>query len=223
MANTGRKDCPEEPLCGIMCRLAMSWQILLGAYIPMTTSRRSTNESIYQLKVTLRGIKPPIWRRVQVSSGTTLSKFHQILQTAMGWTNSHLYQFEVEGRIFGDPDPDWGIDIKNSRRTKLSQVVKGEKTKFSYVYDMGDNWEHELMVEKIMSPDPSEPYPICVTGKRACPPEDCGGTWGYEELLEIISDPNHEEYEERMEWLGEEFDPESFDVERVNRVLNRIR
>ena len=189
----------------------------------MTTSRRSPNESIYQFKITLRGIKPPIWRRIQVYSDTTLYKLHQILQCAMGWTNSHLYQFEIEDRFFGDPDPDWGIDIKNSRRTKLSQVVQGVKTKFSYVYDMGDNWEHELMVEKILSSEPSKHYPACVTGKRACPPEDCGGIWGYEELLETFSDPNHEEYAERMEWLGEEFDPESFDAEQVNRALKRIR
>ena len=189
----------------------------------MTTSRRSTNEPIYQLKVTLRGIRPPIWRRLQVSSDTTLYKLHQIIQIAMGWENYHLYEFESGETRFGEPDPDWGMDIKSSRRAKLSQVVKGEKTKFSYTYDMGDNWEHEVVVEKILMPELAQRYPVCVTGKRACPPEDCGGIWGYEELLEIMSDPTHEEYEERMEWLGPGFKPESFNVEQVNLALKRIR
>ncbi len=113
--------------------------------------------------------------------------------------------------------------MKNAQRTKLSQVAKGEKNKFSYVYDMGDNWEHELVVEKILSPEAGKHYPVCLTGKRACPPEDCGSIWGYAELLEIIKDPEHEEYEERMEWLGEEFNPEAFNTEEVNQALESLR
>lgn len=189
----------------------------------MATSKRRTTEPIYQLKVTLKGIRPPIWRRIQVHGDISLHNLHEIIQVAMGWANYHLYQFEIGGTPFSEPDPDWGFDMKNSKRTKLSQVVKGEKSKFSYVYDMGDNWEHELVVEKILSPEPGKHYPVCLTGKRACPPEDCGSIWGYAELLAIIKDPEHEEYEERMEWLGEEFRPEAFDVAEVNRELESIK
>ena len=132
-------------------------------------------------------------------------------------------RLKIGGTEYGEPHPDWGVDIKDANRIRLSQVGKGEKTKFSYTYDMGDNWEHEVMVEKILSPEPDKHYPICLTGKRACPPEDCGGIWGYEDLLEIMKDPEHEEYEERMEWLGEGFDPEAFNMERVNRSFELVR
>lgn len=189
----------------------------------MATSKRSTSEPIFELKVTLAESDPPIWRRIQVPSDTTLYKLHHILQAAMGWTNSHLYQFEDQDGFYGEPDPDWGMDIKSARRTKLSQIVKVENTRFSYVYDMGDNWDHEVMVEKVLPPEPDKPYPVCLAGERACPPEDCGGVWGYDELLETISDPNHEDYEEMMEWLGGKFDPEAFNMEQVNQSLRRIR
>jgi hypothetical protein len=191
----------------------------------MSTSRRSPDEAIYQLKVSLKRSKPPIWRRLQVSSNITLYRLHQIIQVAMGWANYHLYEFESRGNCFGEPDSDWdwGREIKSARRTRLSQLVAGEKSRFAYIYDLGDHWEHEILVEKISSPEPDQRYPLCLTGKRACPPEDCGGIWGYEELLEIISDPNHEDHQERMEWLGGQFDPQPFSVERVNRALRRIR
>ena len=140
--------------------------------------------NIYQMKVTLMDSKPPIWRRIQVPSDISLSKLHHILQAVMGWTDSHLHQFVAGDKIYGVPDPDYGFEVINERRVKLSQMAKGEKAKFRYEYDFGDNWQHQLLVEKVLPAEPGVHYPRCLTGKRACPPEDCGGVWGYSTFLE---------------------------------------
>ena len=187
------------------------------------SSRKKADQHIYQLKVTLKESKPPIWRRFQVPGDVTLHRLHLILQDVMGWMNSHLYRFEIGGVEYGEPDPDYagfGIDMRNANRTKLNQVVPNEKMRFIYEYDFGDSWEHRILVEKILPAEPGAKYPVCLAGKRACPPEDCGGIWGYEDLLEIISDPLHEEYDEMMEWLGGSFDPEEFEIDLVNCILN---
>jgi len=180
---------------------------------------------VYQLKVTLKESKLPIWRRFQVAGNVTLHRLHLILQDVMGWTNSHLYRFDIGGIEYSIPDPvedDFNeLHFVDSRRTKLSKVVSREKATFTYEYDFGDSWEHQIVVEKILPAEPGGQYPVCLAGIRACPPEDCGGVWGYEELLEVISDPLHEEYESMMEWLGGSFDPEEFDINQVNRVLRR--
>ncbi len=189
----------------------------------MATRRRSVNDSIWQLKVTLRDIRPPIWRRIQVSGDTSLYNLHLIIQDTMGWENYHLYDFEIGETHYGEPDPEWGMETKDASRQKLSQVLPGEKAKLHYVYDMGDNWEHEIVVEKILPTEAGKRYPVCIAGKRACPPEDCGGIWGYPELLEIIADPDHEGYEERMDWLGGKFNPEAFNLEVINQGLMGMR
>lgn len=178
--------------------------------------------NIYQMKVTLMDSKPPIWRRIQVPSDISLSKLHQILQAIMGWTDSHLHQFVAGDKIYGVPDPDYGFEVINERRVKLSQVAKGEKTKFRYEYDFGDNWQHQLLVEKVLPAESGVHYPRCLTGKRACPPEDCGGVYGYSTFLEAIQDPGHPEHQDMLEWVGGEFDPEQFDLEEINRALKRI-
>jgi hypothetical protein len=179
--------------------------------------------AVYQLKVTLKGTKPPIWRRIQVTGDTSLLKLHQILQIAMGWYDSHLHQFIVWGTYYGIPDPDFPYEIKSETRAKLSQVVAQEKDKFTYEYDFGDSWEHEIVVEKILQPETGTHYPVCLAGKRACPPEDCGGVWGYADLLEAIRDPEHPEHDEWCEWVGDEFDPNEFDLEEVNHELKMLR
>jgi hypothetical protein len=187
---------------------------------------KQTNAQIYQLKVTLKHSKPPIWRRLQLPGDITLAKLHRILQIAMGWTDSHLHQFEVQGAYYGEPHPDFesmGLEMHNEKRVKLNQLVPGEKFKFRYEYDFGDSWEHELVVEKILLPEAGVRYPRCLTGKRACPPEDVGGVWGYDEFLNVIHDPNHPEHESMLDWIGGEFDPEAFDLEEVNEELRRIR
>jgi tetratricopeptide (TPR) repeat protein len=186
----------------------------------MTASIQPVSGPIYQLKVMLKGSKPPIWRRFQVPGNISLRKLHLILQEVMGWTNSHLYRFEIGGTEFGEPENEsYGLEVKNSHRTKLIRVAPREKTKFTYEYDFGDSWEHEILVEKILQAEPGVRYPVCLAGKRACPPEDCGGIWGYAHLLEVIRDPAHEEHEEMMEWLGGQFDPEEFDLDRLNQRL----
>lgn len=188
----------------------------------MVASRQRASEYVYQMKVTLKGSKPPIWRRFQVPGNISLHKLHDILQVIMGWTNSHLYRFDIAGREFGEPDPvyaDNGIDMRDASRAKLNRVAPSEKMKFIYEYDFGDSWLHEILVEQILPAEPGMYYPVCLKGKRACPPEDCGGIWGYAHLLEIIRDATSEEYEEMMEWLGGEFDPEEFDLHEINQML----
>ncbi len=177
---------------------------------------------ILQLKISFKDAKPPIWRRVLVEDSITFDKLHRIIQAAMGWENYHLYMFNVGGLEFGVPDPDDEQNVKDSRRVTLAQHLT-EKQKFFYTYDFGDNWEHAITVETILEKEPSKKYPLCIAGARACPPEDCGGAWGYAELMEIRKDKGHPKYEERVvEWLGEDYDPEQFDMEKANKELAEL-
>jgi hypothetical protein len=187
-------------------------------------SRRKRPPEIYQLKITLRGAKPPIWRRVQVPSEFTLAQLHQVIQAAMGWYDGHLHEFDINGQAYGQPMTEIDfVDIKSENALCLNQFVPGEKYKFSYMYDMGDGWEHQILVEKVLPPAPDVRYPVCIKGKRACPPEDCGGIWGYADFLDAIQDAKHPEHEEMLEWVGGEFDPEAFDLDHTNQRLQRIR
>jgi hypothetical protein len=179
---------------------------------------------IYQIKVTLDDIHPPIWRRILVPGNTTLLKLHDIIQIVMGWEDYHLHMFTIEGFIYGNPEDDEYGDLGtlDEARITLSQVVYGENQRFKYEYDFGDSWDHTLLVEKILPPKDGVRYPICLKGKRACPPEDVGGVWGYENFLEAIRDPKHDEHEEYLTWVGGEFDPEAFDFEKVNPQLRSM-
>jgi hypothetical protein len=174
---------------------------------------------VYQLKITLQDVKPPVWRRVQVKD-CTLPKLHDIIQTCMGWEGYHLHAFEIGGQQYSEPDPDGIMETENERKVKLSQIIDGGIKKFTYTYDFGDNWDHVIQVEKTLPAEKGVKYPRCVDGKRACPPEDCGGAWGYANLLEAIQNPDHPEHEDLTEWIGGEFDPEAFDVEAVNEELH---
>ncbi|MDF0673962.1 MAG: plasmid pRiA4b ORF-3 family protein [Nitrospira sp.] len=178
--------------------------------------------SVHQLKVSLREIKPTIWRRVQVPGDITLAKLHLVLQIVMGWTNSHLHKFSIGGVDYAEPDPDGFLNFQSDRRARLNNVPRAKQT-FEYEYDFGDGWKHDLVVEKTLQPEPGVSYPICVAGERACPPEDCGGVWGYEKFLETIMDPANEEHEEMLAWVGGSFDPEAFDLDAVNTSLRRLR
>jgi Plasmid pRiA4b ORF-3-like protein len=191
------------------------------------SKKASRSSEIYQIKMTLRNIRPPVWRRVLVPSDFTLGQLHQVIQTAMGgWIDYHLHEFDIAGTPYGVPlapgENDWGAPpVNDESRVKLADIV-GEGSKFRYTYDFGDDWDHDLVVEKVLPIDPKVSYPVCIKAKRACPPEDCGGPWGYAELVEILADPAHEEYEERLEWVGGRFDPEAFDVGEINSVLATI-
>lgn len=172
---------------------------------------RATSGSVFQLKVTLLDTKPPIWRRVLVDGRATLDHLHEVIQAAFGWWNYHLHEFEVGRTRFGvpDPDEDWGEPPRDERGTRLDAIAR-EGSSFRYTYDFGDGWDHRIVVEKVLPASTGAVVPACVDGRRACPPEDCGGTWGYRELLEILADPTHPEHDERREWLGRPFDPEAF-------------
>ena len=186
-------------------------------------SASQPHEPLLQLKLTLRDIEPPIWRRLLVPGSVTLLRLHRIFQIAMGWEDYHLYGFRIAEADYGEPDPDGPMGMKSARRAKLGQVVTHRRQVFTYQYDFGDDWHHDIVVEEIGSPQPGVNYPVLIDGSRACPPEDCGGPWGYGGLLAIIRDPSHEEYPDRLEWLREGFDPEVFDRDQVNRRLARMR
>lgn len=195
-------------------------------YLPRSKmAPRKKAQSIYQLKITLKDIRPPIWRRVQVDSDITLGQFHWVIQLSMGWTNSHLHSFSIRGVEYGVPMPDLGfdeMDLRDEQSVKLSRLVSGEKFKFSYLYDFGDSWEHDVLVEKVLPTEPDVSYPVCIKAKRACPPEDCGGVWGYQEFLETIQDVEHPEHEEMLEWVGGFFDPEEAELSEINAQLKMI-
>ena len=166
---------------------------------------------IYQLKATIVGTKPPVWRRVLVEESATLLDLHHVLQGAFGWYDCHLHEFEVDGARYGTDDGDGlGPPPKSERRARLGSVAD-QGTAIRYVYDFGDNWVHRVVVERVAPRNPAVTYPSCTGGKRACPPEDCGGVWGYEEFLAAVSDPENPEHQEMLEWVGGEFDPEAFD------------
>lgn len=141
----------------------------------------------------------------------------------MGWEGYHLYQFVVGDITYDDPRMLEEMDGEDARNVTLAVIVPGEKFKFIYEYDFGDGWEHELLIVKILPFEGEKTYPVCLTGKGACPPEDCGGIWGYADFLEAIHDPQHPEYEEMLEWVGGAFDPEAFDPDEVNAKLQRLK
>lgn len=192
----------------------------------MPIKKPSMETQVAQLKVTLTQTTPPIWRRVQVPRGTSLENLHWVIQLAMGWTNSHMHQFKVGKTYYGTSYPD-GFDgateTKDERKVTIGEVLSKPKATLAYEYDFGDSWEHEIVLEKVLTPEQGVRYPVCVDGKRSCPPEDCGGVWGYANLLKVVGDPEHPEHEEMLEWLGEEFDPEAFSVDAVNKALRKIR
>jgi len=180
--------------------------------------------NIYQIKITLRHIHPPVWRRIQVMADTKLGKLHHILQDVMGWTNSHMHAFVIGDNTYGEPDldPTGDLEMENESNVRIDKVAKAGDT-LIYEYDFGDGWEHELKIEKILETEPGAHYPVCLAGERACPPEDCGGPPGYAYLLEALNDPQHEEREEMREWVGDNFNPERFEVDEVNRQLKGVR
>jgi hypothetical protein len=177
----------------------------------------------YQIKVTLNGSKPPIWRRLLVPESISLGDLHVVLQVSFGWTDSHLHQFIAKGKFYGQPDPEFGVNAINESRVSLGEVLAAAKDAMVYEYDFGDCWEHKIVLEKILANSEESSKPSCIAGSRACPPEDCGGVWGYANLMETIADPSHPDHEEMIEWLGDDFDPEYFDLAEINEDLNDIK
>lgn len=179
---------------------------------------------VYQLKITLLDIQPPIWRRIEVPSSIRLCCLHSAIQVAMGWTDGHLHQFEKD-------DKNWGIvqlyddekfDVLDDSGVTLAEVLKAEGDGMTYQYDFGDDWRHKVVLETILPGESNIKHPVCLSGERRCPPEDVGGAHGYEAFLEVIFDPMHEEYKRMVRWAGGHFVDE-FDVNAVNRKLSRMR
>ena len=178
---------------------------------------------LYQFKITLLGIKPSIWRRIQVWDGT-LDKFHEHIQTAMGWTNSHLHHFKIGGQLHGDPQLiDENFDMMNyadSTCTNLSDILP-KPMRFSYEYDFGDCWNHEVLFEGCPNPEPANRYPVCLEGERSCPPEDVGGITGYANFLEVLADPKDEEHKRLRTWVGRKFNAEKFDAKQATKAMKK--
>ncbi len=178
---------------------------------------------VYQLKVTLSEVAPSVWRRLQVPDTITLARLHRVLQRVMGWTGAHLHEFLIGGQTYGEPDREEGpTKVLPERLVRLRDVATIEGTQFAYVYDFGDNWHHEVVVEKIRSAEKEKRYPVCLAGERQCPPEDCGGIAGYEEFLDAIRSADHPQHREMLEWVGGSFDPEAFDLDEVNRDVKVV-
>ncbi len=177
---------------------------------------------IYELRVTLLDIKPPVWRRVAVPSDITLAKLHKVIQILFFWTDSHLHEFRCGDMICAMPDPDYDApDVVDDRRVKLNEVMDKPGDRIVYCYDFGDDWQHRIDLKRIEAPLPDKKYPVCLEGARACPPEDCGGPPGYENFLRALADPKHEEHELYTDWIGGEFDPEAFDISGINAELRK--
>lgn len=181
-------------------------------------------KEIYQVQIALKNYKPKIWRRILVPSDLLLSDFHKVIQTTMGWENSHLHQFVKNNSYYSakmDDEDFFEMSNVDYEKLKISDLLKKEKDKIIYEYDFGDGWEHDIILEKKLQYDKNCTYPVCIKGKMSCPPEDCGGVWGYARLLEILNDPEHEEYEDYIDWLDDVNDPEFFDMDGVNELLQK--
>jgi hypothetical protein len=184
--------------------------------LPVKEKKARPSDTVYQFQITLLGAKLPIWRRIQVQGGT-LDKLHECIQTAMGWTNSHLHHFKHGEQLYGDPElleeTFEELEYMDSTTTEISDLLPstGKQIRFRYEYDFGDSWEHEVLFEGVVKAESKVKYPLCLEGERACPPEDCGGVWGFADFVEALQNPDHERYAELLEWVGGRFDPEKFD------------
>jgi hypothetical protein len=181
------------------------------------------NRAIHQLKVSLGDIHPPVWRRIQVWEDARLPQLHRILQLILNWEDYHLHQFVVGRRRYAEPDPEdnwFGLKVMDERRVTLRSLAGRVGAEIQYVYDLGDNWRHDVLLEAILLPEEDVFYPRCVAGARNGPPEDAGGARGYARYLEALADPEHQEHETMLQWRGP-FDAEAFSLKRINASLKR--
>jgi len=189
-----------------------------------THTKKLKQKHAYQLLVVLEGSEPKIWRQISVPGNMTLADLDRIIQAAMGWTNSHLHQFTIEGQVYGVLDDEWIDEMPSlpDNGFTLDAVLGTEVKSFSYEYDFGDGWQHQVEVQMVIVADEKRnSWPMCLAGANACPPEDVGGLGGYEEFLEAIDDPIHEDYDSMRRWCGGPFDPQGFDVNSANRDIRR--
>jgi Plasmid pRiA4b ORF-3-like protein len=193
----------------------------------MPTQGKSAANEIYQVKITLFGTE--VWRRMLVPASLTLANLHHVIQVAMGWEDGHLHEFRAGTQTYGPPKPradafNMPFDMPRSideRKVQLHQVLGRVGARAVYTYDFGDSWEHGIVLEKRLAAEPDMAYPVCTGGQYAGPPEDCGGVPGFFDLVEAIQDPQHARHEEILEWVGADYDPQEFSMEKVNRALHR--
>lgn len=241
----GREPCPVEPdqiedlanyIDLLRARVALLPETsadVAGSAAPAAASaarkptggkRPAIPKNIHRLKVALHGTKPPIWRRFEVPSDFSLQRLHTVIQVGFGWENSHLFVFETPTGRYGVPDPD--LDFRSAANKKLSAVADWPGDRIQYEYDFGDCWDHDIVVEAVCPAEPGVAYPRCTGGRRLGPPEDCGGVWGYYEMLNTLADPRREDHQQRLWWLGiesaDEYDPEHFNLAEVNEKLSKI-
>lgn len=191
--------------------------------MPTLKATSGQTDKLLQLKIQLSHTRPAIWRRVVVPDTITLAALHKVIQTAMGWTDSHLHEFEIGGIRYGMPDPDspFGDEVVPEERARLGKCL-GSLKSLRYTYDFGDDWLHSIKVEKSL-PSDDLPVPRCTGGANACPPEDVGGPFGYEQFREALADPSHPEHEDMLEWYGDGFDATELDLDEINRRLGGMR
>ena len=189
----------------------------------MVSRKPTANAPVYQLKIILRDTKPSIWRRIELPGNTRLNDLHLMIQAAMGWYNCYLHSFTIGEETYGMYDDELDVDYEDEREYRLQDVVGREHIKFTYTYDFGDNWAHDVIVERIALPETGVEYPQCTAGARACPPEDVGSTCGYDEFLKAIRNPKHEEHDSFLEWVGGKFDPEAFDVGEADASVKNFK
>jgi hypothetical protein len=190
--------------------------------VPIEPAKRV--DKVLQFKISLLEVKPAVWRRIQVVEGT-LDELHEHIQSAMGWTNSHLHQFRDKMKRYANPNQmheDMEVyGLIDTTTTMMSDVFRRAKTKMIYEYDFGDGWAHEVLFEGKFPAEPRSRYPVCLDGANACPPEDCGGPWGYAHLLEALSDKKHPEHAAMKEWIGGKFDAKKFTSQSATRSMRQ--
>lgn len=185
----------------------------------------STNHAIAILRIELEAIEPLIWRRVAVPTSMNLKAVHSVIQATMGWLDCHLWEFEASGHKYSlrvPDDPQWNARITNAATTTLSSLVTDAATNIGYLYDMGDNWQHRIIVEKVMPAQSSTRYPQFLGGERRCPPEDCGGFPGYYEFLDNIASKQIKRRKAALDWYGGPYDPDDIDEKQIVAALKRI-
>jgi hypothetical protein len=185
------------------------------------SAKASAATGAIELEVVLEGTRPRIWRRIVVSPRTTLGELHEILQVAMGWTNSHLHVFTRGDETWADPSQEVE-DAMPESRVKVGELLRRKGDTLGYEYDFGDSWTHRIRVADVLPAADPRTLPCCLAGARACPPEDSGGVYGYADLLRILADPKHEEHDQSRKWAGDDFDPEAFDIDKVDRALRLL-
>jgi hypothetical protein len=182
-------------------------------------------EPVARIRIELQDIVPKIWRRVDVPLSATLFALHDVIQVAMGWNDSHLFEFDIGGKVYADPQPyddDWGRKVYKAKGIRLQTLVGRGVERFVYVYDFGDNWRHDIVIESVNDGEADIDYPAFVDGAWRCPPDDVGSSGGFMDFLEAVLDPGHEEHRRMLEWYGGPFDPKDINEAQVRRVLSWI-